>query len=607
MKKTVTVFAAALCAAMMSSVVYADTLITSPIDSRPISNEYLGNLAAVGGDRFISINDEYLDLYSNDLSASRQGNSAKVREELADIVAKNNKRSSTVIINSSSYFTNGLVGGRCGKNYADWKNAMTELEDMLEENTEPTYYFNLCMPRSLPETRFNELWLKSDDPTKRLGIAYFYLKHNKNADDAAAIRASYGEPDPSQYLLEYGYVENKAFELGENALTPWETEFLHYFRDNFVKNKRYSDYVNYYKEPYTITAEMFGELMKLQQKGLLDEIIVSNDDLQLPNSIIYFASKGAEWIQTEKGTAIKYSFPRRMLVSDNNSIYKRFDRVYGSRERSNALVGRGKNINILFGVDEVPQLIYARSLAKKENLTADFNLITESAEKTAGKFDVTGVADLVANDMNFVSTTGSKTKRKFDLYVYNCKIGKDPTSLLASMKKNYDSGHNLGLIEVLSGKDTRMIKSIADDSNGYASVSMLSSYSAWNTNGNAVGLGIAHSQVFAVSEEKHHNPSVIVNAQLKMLAQHIYEDGIYTGHGKLALANKGYKPTVSEKEYSQTLFDLLNGENVKFEGKTYRVGNTDYMITKEKMTKCLFPWQRIFDCYVDFDFRTEKK
>ena len=606
MKKTITCFAALLCAGLMNSAVYADTLISAPLDSRPISTEYLGNLAGVGGDKFICVSDENLDYFSNNLDESHLGDSAKVRAELADIVSKNNKRSATVIINSSSYVTNGLVASRCGKNYADWKTAFDELEALLSENTEPTYYFNLGMPRSLPETRFNTIWRETDDPTPRYGIAHFYLEHNKDAKDAANIRAKYGEPTPAQYLLEYGYVENKAFELGESALTAWEKEFLHYFRNNFVKNKRYSDYVEYYKQPYAVTAEMFGRLLELQKKGLIDEIIVSNDDLQLPDSIRYFYSNGEKWIQTEKGTPVKYSFPRRMLVSDYNSIYKQFDRMYGSRERSNALVGRGKNINIIFGGDEVPQLIYARSLAKKEKMTANFELITESAERTAGKFDITGIDTLIESDMNFVSPNSNKTKRKFDLYVYNCNVGKDPASLLASMKKNYTKGHNLGLIEILSGKNSRVIKSIIDDTNGYASVNMLASYSAWNTDGNAVGLGIAHSQVFAISEEIHHNPSAIVNAQLKMLSQHLYEDGVYTAYGKLSLANEGYKPTAAEREHSEKLYNILNDGTIKLEGKTYRVGDTNFNIKKAKMTKCLFPWGRIFDCYVDFDIRTER-
>ncbi|MBQ6554730.1 MAG: DUF4127 family protein, partial [Firmicutes bacterium] len=341
MKKMFTCLAAALCAGLMSSAVYADTLISAPLDSRPISSDYLGNLAEVGGDKFICTDKEYLDYYSNNLAESHIGDSAKVREELADIVSKNNKKSATVIINSSSYITNGLVAGRCGKNYEDRKAALDDLEEMLTANPEPTYYFNLCMPRSLPETRFNEVWRETDDPTKRLGIAYFYAQYNN--DETA--KAKYGEPAPTQYLLEYGYVENKAFELGENSLTAWEKDFLRYFRTNFVKNKRYSEYVNYYKEPYTYTAEIFGKLLELQKKGLLDEIVVSNDDLQLPDSINYFYSKGEKWIQTEKGTPVKYSFPRRMLVSDYNGIYKQFDRMYGSRERSNAMVGRGKNIN----------------------------------------------------------------------------------------------------------------------------------------------------------------------------------------------------------------------------------------------------------------------
>ncbi len=604
MKKLLSAMVAALC--FMSATVYADTVITSPIDSRPVSCEYLGDLAELGGDTFICADKENLDIFSDDLSVSHFGDSAKVRKDIEKIVGENNKKSTTVIINSSSYITNGLVGSRCGKNYSDYKQAMKELEELMTENPEPTYYFNLSMPRSLPETRFNTIWRENDCPDL-LGIGYFYIESDPDAEDAAYIKAHFGKVTPAQFLLEYGYVENKAFELGEKALTEWELEFLKYFRANFLYKQPYMGYISDYKKPYEATADIFGSLLELQKKGLLDEIIVSNDDLQLPDSINYFYGKGAKWVQTEKGTPVKYSYPRRMLSEDNNSIYKQFDKMYGSRERSYAAVGRGSKINFIFGTDEVPQLIYARSLSKREDLTANFNIIKNSADRTAGAYDVTGISSLVECAQNFVNESNKKTDKPFDLYIYNYAADKNHASMLAQMKKSYKNGENIGLIEILSGSgNNKLFKDIISDNSAYPTVNELSSYSAWNTNGNAIGLGIAHSQVYAISEQAHKNPSVIVNAQIKMLARHLYEDGIYTAQGKRQLANEGYKPTANEKTESKKLREIFADSGINFEDKIYKTGGKEFLIKDVEMTSCGFPWSRTFDCYLDFDVKTEK-
>ncbi|MBQ9519015.1 MAG: DUF4127 family protein, partial [Firmicutes bacterium] len=258
----------------------------------------------------------------------------------------------------------------------------------------------------------------------------------------------------------------------------------------------------------------------MQKKGLLDEIIVSNDDLQLPDSINYFYGKKAKWVQTEKGSPVKYSFARTMRSVAYNSIYKQFDSAYGSRERAYALVGRGKKVNFINGVDEVPQLIYARTLSKRKRLTADLNIITNHSDRTAGSFDITSIQSLLDTASNFVSSNHTKTQKKFNLYLYNYNVPTEHKTFLQNMKKDYTKGANIGLIEIFKLKTgNRVLKDILNDtSKGYPSVTELSSYSAWNTNGNAIGLGIAHSQVYAITEQVNHNPTGYINKQLKVLA-----------------------------------------------------------------------------------------
>lgn len=607
MKKIITAIIGLSLAVHISSAVYADTIITAPIDSRPISNEYLGDLAQLGGDDFITADKKDLDFFTAYLSDSHFGNSKAVRQEIYDSVEQNNKRSTVVILNSSSYITNGLVGGRVGDNYKDAEQAMDDLETLLKTFPEPDYYFNLIIPRSLPETRFNEIWREKDCPVL-YGIGHFYLECVPDDKDKKEIYASYDTVSPSQLLLEYGYVENKAAELGDRELTDWERKFLRYFRTDFISKNPYMHYVENYKKPYTACAEIFGRLLEMQKKGLLDEIIVSNDDLQLPDSIKYFYGKKAKWVQTEKGSPIKYSFARTMRSVAYNSIYKQFDKAYGSRERAYALVGRGKRVNFINGVDEVPQLIYARTLSKRKKLTANFDIKTNQSDRMAGSFDIASIQTLLDTAANFVSANNTKTEKKFNLYLYNYNVPTEHKVFLQNMKNAYTKGANIGLIEIFKIKTgNRVLKDILNDtSKAYPSLTELSSYSAWNTNGNAIGLGVAHSQVYAITEQVNHNPSGYVNKQLKVLAQHIYEDGIYTARGKLELSNKGYKPYAVEEQKSDTLYPILNDGSVNFVGRTIKAGNKEYIIKRLDMTSYGFPWRRIFDIYLDFDINTKQ-
>ena len=63
------------------SVVFGGTLITAPIDSRPVSVEYLGELAEMAGDNFYTVDETFLD-YFPDGGEGRFADSSKVREQL---------------------------------------------------------------------------------------------------------------------------------------------------------------------------------------------------------------------------------------------------------------------------------------------------------------------------------------------------------------------------------------------------------------------------------------------------------------------------------------------------------------------------------------------
>ena len=93
------------------------------------------------------------------------------------------------------------------------------------------------------------------------------------------------------------------------------------------------------------------------------------------------------------------------------------------------------------------------------------------------------------------------------------------------------------------------------------------------SNGNAIGLGIAHCQVASIAKEVTRRPVEMLKAQTAILTQHAVEDGIYTKSGKLTLNNKGYKPNVTDRTNSETLYNLMDTSKVTdgLKGKSYNL------------------------------------
>lgn len=594
----------------IASPAFAGTVITSPIDSRPISTDYLGNLAALGGDEYIPLDKSTLDFFSVYDSLNHFGDSNATRSQLLDLVSQHNSEDTTVIINTSSYITGGLVGSRCGINYLEYTQAMNDLHTLITSNPNPKYYINLSMPRSLPETRFNQVW-RNEDTIK--GLAYYYIQRNPNCADRYTLNKTYARVTPVQFLMEYGYVQNKYTELGREALTPWESDFLDNFNHRYLTKEPYKSYLYRYKLPYFATSNIFRQLMHWQEEGLIDEIIISNDDLQLPNSITYFYNQGADWVNTQDGTPVKYSFARSYMSVAPNSIYSQLKAKHGEEEQNKALQGKHNSINYVFGTDEIPQLIYARDLSKRKGITTDFNSYISTHNKEVGTYDVIPVSDLVSADINFVTAGNTqRTDTEFDLYLYDYKetYDKKASDFISQMDASYNKGNSVGLIEIFSA-DTlntganNVFKTLLNNgvNNNSLSITQLASYSAWNTNANAIGLGVAHSQVYGIASQLTDNPELFLTNQVKMLSQHIFEDGIFTIQVKRTLGNEGFKPTEDDIIKSPKLYSLLQVDDITkaFLNTTYDYDNSTYSIDKFELAEYNFPWCRNFECYIDVD------
>ncbi len=590
------------CSLVFATGVYANTIVTSPIDSRPISYDYLNNLSNIAGDNVVSVDKKNLDFFSTYEPDNRLGNSEKVREEMYELVEKNNNENSTVIINTSSYITNGLVGSRCGVNYTSYYKALRDLKDLATNFDKPYYYVNLSVPRALPETRFNEIW---PNDNKLKGIAHYYLKYNKESENYDYIDLNYSNVTPIQYIMEFSYVANKANELGENKLTEWERDFYNYFNKNIKNTAPYKQYVDYYIKPYEASYNILNTLIEYQKDGIIDEIVISTDDLQIPNSISYFNSIGEKWIPCENKSPIKFSYARTFTESGPRSIKKSIKEAYSDIEYGKANVGSGKVLNIIYGTDEVPQLIYARDLTRRQNLTPRVQFVYNDVKQNVATFDVKQPGNIARAAYNFVRhNVGNYTKKDSEIYIYDYNVKTESVvSTINKMRRAYQNNKDIALIELFDLFMPNDVFENIKNSRVEIGFDKLNAYSAWNTNANAIGLGVAHNQVYSIAKETTKRPKETLKAQLNMLAQHLIEDGIYTKSGKLALSNRGYRPNVEDRIDSKTLYNLVDTKAVTsiLNNRKYEILDKVYEVRKFEVSKFCFPWGRPFDVYLEFD------
>ena len=602
-------FAAALSAGLMLStgLVFADTIVTAPIDSRPISCEYMDDLAKLAGDRVIYPSKDIMDIFPADSTQNRFADSKAVRDSIYQMTGENNKSSNAVIINTSTYFTSGLVGSRVGSCYKDIDSGLEDLKKLTTDYTNPRYYVNLTTPRSLPETRFNSIW-RNDDVIN--GIGWYYLQRNPHCEDYDYIKSNYAKITPAQLLMEYSYVSGK---LKEGVpLSNWERDFYKSTTARYMSKDPYRTYMNNYIEPFEKSVEIMKGLIELKKEGLIDEIVISTDDLQLPSSIAYFYSKGAGWVQKEGGSAVKYSFARCNLMTGADSVMRQIDNYEGREQRYLAMAGRGRDINVIYGTDEVPQLIYARELARKKGISSKMNIIYNSMSKNVAAYDVNNVQKLTNAACEFTGGFNGYLNKETDLYIYSYGAKTKAADTINKMRTSLGKNKNVALVELydsttLNNSNNELFKKLVANKN--MGITQLSAYSAWNTNGNAIGLGVAHAQVYAISEHFTKNEEALAKAQTNQLLRHALEDGVYTVQTKRLLSNAGYKPTSDEREESEKLRATLDSAKVieAFEGSTRKIKDKSYTIKNVSHDKCGFPWSRTFDCYLQVSCEATSK
>ena len=121
----------------------------------------------------------------------------------------------------------------------------------------------------------------------------------------------------------------------------------------------------------------------------------------------------------------------------------------------------------------------------------------------------------------------------------------------------------------------------------------MSVFCAWNTNANAIGIGLSMAQIDVLADKTE----IHAQKSTENLIRHIIEDGIYFADVRQTLTKENYQPKEGENITSSLLIEKAGAKKIPplFEGRIY----DGYKIENIEVTNMSFPWLRLFDCYVD--------
>lgn len=520
-------------------------IITVPTDKRPISGEYLSNLVNMGGDYYHSIDRNLLDAGPNGGSygSFKWGfaKSSLIRANLYSLMGCFDPNLTTVILNTPSYINGGLVGSRMPDRYNEVSNALYDIDTLTSSYSEAYYILHAPMPRTIPDPRFD--WPGIRDH----GLKYFYNIH-KGVNDSS------NDENFDQLLLEWGYVSDK-LSSGYSA-EPWETMFLNYFYPKYHSNaasefKRDGiSYVSWYHKLYVFAAGMITALIYRIRYGTINELVIGLDDITVPSFIE--DNKNEPWVLKDRNNnIIKFSWELGYL----NKIKEYHTSLFGRSSVRQAEIGNDEAINYIAGVDEIPQMIYARDLTRRTGFATKFVVDychdpnPNLSKNYQGPYDNLKTSDVIKQRLNFVLKRGLNhfDAKVFRLFIHCSNAegplkenyftkdssnmpGKDAMDFARSIfEHQYGSStgtkENVGLLELGSfGTDLALFDALGMIPGHMRT--QLCCYSSWNTIGNAAGLGIAQAQVFGIIDYYNATEDMIRH-HTKLLAQRLIEDALY--------------------------------------------------------------------------------
>jgi hypothetical protein len=282
-------------------------------------------------------------------------------------------------------------------------------------------------------------------------------------------------------------------------------------------------------------------------------------------------------------------------------IEEEIAKAYGTPALQLSKQGLHSNINFIYGTDKIPQLIYARDFSRRFEKTTSIRTFSHSDTLIAGRYDVYTPNRLLQNALNFVSKAILPTQKTIDLYLYDYNTAAvNEGALFNQMMDSIRQGNEFGLIEIYSEEalakgENPLFEKLLSNTWG-VNLTDLVTYSAWNTNANAIGLGVAHAQVYGISNEIATDRHAFIKNHLKILVGHILEDGIFTGQGKALLRSQGFTPSYKDMFESNKLLEILRFNEVKtlfssYEKEGIRLG--DLVLLEYN-----FPWGRNFECFI---------
>ena len=116
----------------------------------------------------------------------------------------------------------------------------------------------------------------------------------------------------------------------------------------------------------------------------------------------------------------------RALVAALGHIEKQ----YGKDEALKAEQGISQNVNILCGMDEIPQLIYASDVVKRNNVYTDIKFYGTENLSSVDSYDVKNANEILNIYSNYVKRNGSEKGEILHMFICDYKNSTSKTNII---------------------------------------------------------------------------------------------------------------------------------------------------------------------------------
>lgn len=297
------------------------------------------------------------------------------------------------------------------------------------------------------------------------------------------------------------------------------------------------------------------------------------------------------------------SINQLILGQDDASSYGVHIREQEIIENKIQSKGLSDKISVIVGADEIGLTLLAKITSQLNNNTVSYKIIYSNPldKYWIGPYEDRNLEDIIYEHIDIIG--GEVTNEDADINLFiNKEDDVDLSNFHEKIVDYVNNGKNVSIVDLRVNLENDAI--LIPYLSGQIDLSKLMSYNAWNTVGNAVGIGLANSVMKHNSDLSSNIDSNSDEAHYKFLYERLAKDYVYKqvvkGEVNRRAKSLGIDIFNISEEYEPTMTAIIRSE---IEQGLYDINQS---FGSDNTTKCepfmsniTLPWHRLFEVNIE--------